>query len=228
VKRALIAPLLLATLSIFAADQSDPRFEKWMEISRKIFASHHLIANVRLAHIDREGAPLEARYDRYPNKAERVQWSDGATFARKKDKAWLESQDWGESGKPVEAEEVMLAEMVISYADLPLKSKGQSRDKSQGATVVRVIDQRTTKEGNEEIVFEQGREHPKEQLNYPKYTFFRFKGAAPEDVQLSNFSGPVYDADGNKVQLDVRYEYTVAVKMDDVKIVTPPPSATHP
>ena len=217
-KRALIALLLWATVSIFAADQNDPRFEKWMDISRRIFASRHLVANVRLAHIDREGAPLEARYDRYPNKAERVQWSDGATFARKKDKAWLESQDWGESGKSVEAEEAMLAEMVISYADLPLKSKGESRDKSQGAIVVRVVDQRKTKEGNEEIVFEQGREHQNEKLNYPKYTFFRFKGAAPDDVHLSAFSGPVYDTNGNKVQLDVRYDYTIETKIGDAYI----------
>ncbi len=59
-KRALIALLSLATLSIFAADQNDPRFEKWMDVSRKIFAGHHLIAYVKLAHIDRDESPLEA------------------------------------------------------------------------------------------------------------------------------------------------------------------------
>jgi hypothetical protein len=92
--------------------------------------------------------------------------------------------------------------------------------------MVRVVDQRTTKEGNEEIVFEQGREHPNANLNYPKYTFFRYKDAQPDDVFLSEFSGPVYDSGGGKVQLDVRYEFMIAVKMDNVKIITPPPSSS--
>jgi hypothetical protein len=216
---------------LFAGDQSDPRFEKWMESSSKIFASHHLIAYVRLAHIGRKGGELEFRYDRYPDKVERVQRPDGAALARKKDKKWVESDDWGETGEPVDPEVAKQTEVLVSYVDLPLKSKGESRDKSQGAVVVRVIDQRTTKEGNEEIVFEQGREH-QTQGNYPKFTFFRFKGAYPDDVALSEFSGPVYDSGGGKVQLDVRYDYMIAVKMDktNVNIITPTPSPSpaHP
>jgi hypothetical protein len=92
--------------------------------------------------------------------------------------------------------------------------------------VIRVIDQRKTKEGNEEIVFESGREHPKKGGVYPKYTFFRFKDATPDDVILSEFSGPIYTTGGDRVQLDVRYEHMIQVKMDEsnVKIITPPPS----
>jgi hypothetical protein len=82
--------------------------------------------------------------------------------------------------------------------------------------VVRVVDQRKTKEGDEEIVFEQGREHQNPDLNYPKYTFFRYKDADPDDVVLSEFSGPVYDSGGGKVQLDVRYDYMVSVKMEEI------------
>ncbi len=227
-KRTLVSIALSTASVLLAADQSDPRFEKWMESSRKIFASHHLIAYVRLAHIGRKGGELEFRYDRYPDGPERVQRPDGATLARKKGKKWIESDDWGESGEPVDESVAEQTDAIIGYVDLPLKSKGESRDKSQGAVVVRVSDQRTTKEGNEEIVFEQGREH-QTGINYPKFTFFRFKGAGPDDVTLSEFSGPVYDSGGAKVQLDVRYDYMISVKMDEtnLKIITPSPTPAH-
>ena len=192
----------------------------------KFFASHHLIAYVKLAHIDRKGPPFEFRYDRYPDGHERIQKPDGDALARKKDGKWRVSDDWGETGEAVDPSVAKQTEGMISYVDLPLKDKGESRDKSQGAVVVRVIDQRTTKEGNEEIVFERGRERQNANLNYPKYTFFRYKDAQPDDVFLSEFSGPIYDSGGGKVQLDVRYEYMIAVKMDktNVNIITPTPS----
>jgi hypothetical protein len=73
-----------------------------------------------------------------------------------------------------------------------------------------------------------GREHQNANLNYPNYTFFRYKDAQPDDVFLSEFSGPVYDSGGGKVQLNVRYEYMIAVKMDktNVNIITPTPSSS--
>jgi len=225
---ATVAILIAMTFLLSAADQVDPRFEKWRESSHQIFATHHLIAYVRLAHIDRKGAPFEFRYDRYPDGPERAQRPDGAALARKKGQKWLESDDWGETGDPVDPSVAKQTEGMISYVDLPLKDKGESRDKSQGAVVVRVIDQRKTKDGDEEIVFERGREHQNANLNYPKYTFFRYKDAQPDDVFLSEFSGPVYDSGGGKVQLDVRYEYMIAVKMDktNVNIITPTPSSS--
>jgi hypothetical protein len=228
VKRSVPALLLLAAMSIFAADQIDPRFEKWLEQSRKVFETHHLIAYIRLAHIDKKGPPFEFRYDRYPEGIERVQKPDGMALAHQKGKKWLVSDDWGETGEEVDPSVAKQTEGMINYVNIPLSNKHENRDKSQGGDVVRVIDQRTTKEGNEEVVFETGREHQKKDGNYPKYTFFRFKGAQPDDVTLSEFSGPVYDSGGGKVQVDVRYEFMISVKMDEnnVKIVTPPPSAS--
>ncbi|HJX98466.1 MAG TPA: hypothetical protein VJ281_06280 [Chthoniobacterales bacterium] len=225
-KRTLVGLLLLVTFSIFAADQSDPRLEKWLEQSRKVFQAHHLIAYVRLAHIDKKGPPFEFRYDRYPEGIERVQKPDGAALAHKKGKKWMVSDDWGETGEEVDPSVAKQTEAMIGYVDIPLSGKHESKDKSQGADVVRVVNQRKTDEGNEEIVFERGREHQKPDGNYPRLTFFRYKDAPPDDVILTNYSGPVYDVGGGKVQLDVRYEYMVAVKMDEsnVKIITPPPS----
>ena len=225
-RRILFPLLLLATLSIFAADQTDPRFEKWLEQSQKIFKTHHLIAYVRLAHIDKKGPPFEFRYDSYPDGPERVQRPDGAALARKKGGKWLVSDDWGETGEEVDPKVAKQTEGMIAYVDIPLSNKHESRDKSQGADVVRVIKQRTTKEGNEEIVFESGREHQKPSGNYPKYTFFRYKDAQPDDVFLSEYSGPVYDTGGGVVQVNVRYEFMIAVKMDETntKVIPPPPS----
>src|SRR5207245_10634183 len=111
---------------------------------------------------------------------------------------------------------------VMSRADVPFSAQGESSNKGQGAVVVTVVEQRKTEEEDEEIVFEQGREHEKPDLNYPDYTFFRYNDADPNDVVLSEFSGPVYDSGGGKVQLDVRYDYLVAVKME---AITPEPSA---
>ena len=224
--RAALLAFLLGSALLLAADQGDPRFEKWLDQSRKIFAANHLIAYVRLAHIDsKKGAPFEFRYDRYPDGLERVQNSAGVALAHKKGKKWLESHDWGETGDEVDPDVAKQTEGMINYVNIPLANKHKSKDMSQGAVVVRMVDQRTTKEGNEEIDFEQGREH-QTGVNYPKFTFFRFKDAKPDDVVLSQFSGPVYDAGGGRVQVNVRYEYMVAVKMDEtnVKVVTPPPS----
>jgi len=114
--------------------------------------------------------------------------------------------------------------VLAGYAVIPIQSKGDSRDKSQGATVVRLIDQRTDKEGDEELVFETGREH-QTNVNYPKYTFLRYKNADPDDAVLYKFSGPIYSQDGTKVQLDARYGYLIAVKMN-VNVVTPPPTSS--
>ena len=220
-RRILISFVLFTAFSLFGADQSDPRFEKWLNRSQNIYATHHMIAYVRLAHLDSKGGrsgEAEFRYDRYPDKIERITRND-VSFARRNGKQWIQSDDWGETGEPAEPEALKLIQAVISYADLPFRTKGESRDKSQGAIVVRMVDQRKTNEGNEEIVFEQGREQQKPDLNYPRYTFFRYKDADPDDVVLSEFSGPVYDSGGGRVQLDVRYDYLFAVKME------PAPSA---
>jgi hypothetical protein len=87
-----------------------------------------------------------------------------------------------------------------------------------------LIDQHTDEEGDEELVFEMGREH-QTNVNYPTYTFLRYKNADPDDVVLYKFSGPIYSQGGTKVQLNARYGYLIAVKMD-VNVVTPAPTSS--
>jgi len=212
--------ILLAAVSLLAADQSDPRFEKFMEQSRKVYEINHMVVDLRLSTYDNSIPPAECHYDRYPGKVERIRLPEGGTFARKAGGKWLASEDWGETGKPVKGDRVNMLNVFASYVDIPLKSKGEGHDKSQGATVVRLKDQHTTDEGDEELVFEMGREH-QANVNYPTYTFLRYKNAQPDDAVLYKFSGPIYSGDGNRVQLDARYGYLVAVKME---VVSPTPT----
>jgi hypothetical protein len=216
--------VLFTVISMCDAQQSDPRFEKLMDRSRQIFETNHMVVDLRLSSYDNKIPPAECHYDRYPGKVERIRLPDGATFARRQGGKWLESEDWGESGKPVKSARSNQLNIFAGYAVLPLKSKGESRDKSQGATVVRLIDQHTDKEGDEELLFEMGREH-QTNVNYPTYIFLRYKNAAPDDAVRYKFSGPIYSQGGTRVQLDARYGYLVAVKMN-VKVVTPPPAVS--
>lgn len=218
--------ILIAALSLLSADQTDPRFEKLMEQSRKVYETNHMVVDLRLATYDNSIPPAECHYDRYPGKVERIRLPKGGTFARKAGGKWLASEDWGETGKPVKGDRVNMLNVFASYVDIPLESKGEGHDKSQGATVVRLKEQHPTDEGDEELVFEMGREH-QTNVNYPTYTFLRYKNAQPDDAVLYKFSGPVYSGDGNRVQFDARYGYLVAVKIDNVNVVTPPPAAEN-
>src|SRR5438445_327344 len=100
----LLSLVLLAALSLSGAEQSDPRFEKFMDRSRKIFETNHMVVDLQLSSYDNKIPPAECHYDRYPGKVERIRLPDGGTFARKEGGKWLESEDWGESGKPVQSE----------------------------------------------------------------------------------------------------------------------------
>ena len=213
--------LLFSSSLAFSQEQNDPRFEKLMEQSRKVFENNHLVVDLRLSTYDDSLPPAECHYDRYSGKVERIKLAKGGTFARKQGGKWVQSEDWGETGKPAKADTVNMLNVFASYVDIPLKSKGESHDKSQGATIVRLKDQHPTDEGDEELVFEMGREH-QTNANYPTYTFLRYKNAQPDDAVLYKFSGPIYSGDGKRVQFDARYGYLVAVKMNVVNAPSVP------
>src|SRR2546430_15575365 len=113
----LLSLVLLAALSLSGAEQSDPRFEKFMDRSRKIFESNHMVVDLRLSSYDDKIPPAECHYDRYPGKVERIQFN-GGTFARKMGGKWLQSEDWGESGKPVKGERLNPLNVFVGYADI--------------------------------------------------------------------------------------------------------------
>jgi hypothetical protein len=217
--------LLLLAAFAYSQEQSDPRFEKLMEQSRTVYQNNHMVVDLRLSTLDDSLPPAECHYDRYAGKVERIKLSKGGTFARKQGGKWVQSEDWGETGKPAKADTVNMLNVFASYVDIPLKGKGESRDKSQGATIARLKDQHPTEEGDEELVFEMGREN-QTGSNYPTYTFLRYKNAQPDDAVLYKFSGPIYSGGGQKVQLDARYGYLVAVKMNVVEATPAPENST--
>lgn len=158
-----------------------------MENSRAAFAHNHMIAYVRLESLEGKPHSDECRYDRYPGKVERIQLPSGVSYARKKGKKWIESDDWGESGKPLTKKQVAQLNDWVAWVDVASRNeKPEIHDKSQGGIVVRLVDQTTTADGDEEFVFEQGREK-QTGVNYPRYTFLKYKNSA--DAILYKFSG---------------------------------------
>src|SRR5438046_9866925 len=157
---------LLAALSRCGAEETEVRVEKCMHRSRKIFQTNQMVIHLQLPSYDNKIPPAECHYDRYPGKVERIRLPDGGTFARKQGGKWLESEDWGESGKSAKSARSNQLNVFAGYAVIPLKSKGDSRDTRQAATVVRLVDQHTGNEGDEELVFEMGRAHQTD-VNYP-------------------------------------------------------------
>ena len=144
-----ISILVAAASPLLATEQDDPRFAQWMENSREAFARNHLIADVKLESLEGKPHSEECRYDRYPGKVERIQLPSGLSYARKNGKKWIESDDWGESGKPVKKEEIAQLDNWVAWANVPLrKETPETRDKSQGASVVRLVDQTTTPDGD--------------------------------------------------------------------------------
>ncbi|PYL44237.1 MAG: hypothetical protein DMF42_01785 [Verrucomicrobia bacterium] len=55
----LLSLVLLAALSLSGAEQSDPRFEKFMDRSRKIFETNHMVVDLQLSSYDNKIPPAE-------------------------------------------------------------------------------------------------------------------------------------------------------------------------
>src|SRR5437016_13920759 len=91
---AFVLPILRAQDAKFAADN--------LTYSRDFYSKVNLYAIATLS-LGSAGT-AEFKYDRYPNGGpERIQCDDGE-LARKNGKTWLKSSDWGETGKPVDAQ----------------------------------------------------------------------------------------------------------------------------
>src|SRR5439155_18493088 len=97
-----------------------------IEFSRDFYSGVHFSAIA-------ESAPSFG-YQRYPNNGpERIQCDQG-TFARKQHgKPWLKSQDWGETGRPVDKQTarkldawVKLVEAALSFARTAVKLADKS------------------------------------------------------------------------------------------------------
>src|SRR6266581_1512490 len=175
--------LLVATLRAqdakFATDN--------LKYSRDFYSKVHFVAIANLS-LGSAGT-AEFKYDRYPNGGpERIQCGDDE-FARKNGKTWLKSNDWGETGKPVDAQTAKRLNNWIGLIEARLNGEPASKDPSEGATVMKFVGKEDQGE-REEFVFEESKEEPKAS-SYPRISFGRFKNDKSDHVLLSEFSGPM-------------------------------------
>src|SRR5438034_386911 len=197
----------------FAADN--------LKYSRDCYAKVHpvAIANLSLG----SARTAEFKYDRYPNGGpERIQGGDGE-FARKNGKTWLKSNDWGDTGKPVDAQTAKRLNNWVSLIEARLNGEPASKDPSEGATVLKFIGKEDQGE-REEFVFEESKEKPKAK-SYPRISFGRFKNAQDQQVLLSEFSGPMR-LGARDATVKISFSHLIAVNIQDVTEKSPSPASS--
>src|SRR6266496_4061041 len=134
-----------------------------LKYSRDFYSKVHFVAIADLS-LGSAGT-AEFKYDRYPNGGpERIQCNDGE-FARKDGKTWLKSSDWGQTGKPVDAQTSKRLNNWVGLIEARLNGEPASKDPSEGATVMKFIGKEDQGE-REEFVFEESKEKPKSK-SYP-------------------------------------------------------------
>src|SRR6266478_4286744 len=190
----------------FAADS--------LKYSRDFYSKVHFVA---IANLDfGAGGTVQFKYDRYPNSGpERIQADDGE-FARKNGKTWLKSNDWGETGKPVDAQTSKRLNNWVGLIEARLNGEPASNDPSEGATVLKFIGKEDQGE-REEFVFEESKEKPKSK-SYPHVSFGRYKNDKEGPVLLSEFSGPMR-LGGHEAQVKISFSHLVAVNVQETRMV---------
>ncbi len=96
-----------------------------LKYSRDFYSKVHFVA---IANLDFGAAgTAQFKYDRYPNGGpERIQTGD-SEFARKDGKTWLKSNDWGETGKLVDAQTAKRLNNWIGLIDARLNGEPASK-----------------------------------------------------------------------------------------------------
>src|SRR5205809_4558337 len=135
-------------------------------------------------------------------------------------KTWLKSNDWGETGKPVDAQTSKRLNNWVGLIQARLNEAPASNDRSEGATVMKFIGKEDQGE-REEFVFEESKEKRKSK-SYPHVSFGRYKSDKEGPVLLSEFSGPMR-LGGHEAQVKISFSHLVAVNIQDVTEKSPPP-----
>jgi len=160
-------------------------FQKALQYTRGIIEKQHMICLVDIEPLD-GGKETSFRYDHYPE-VERVQMKNGVTYARKKDKQWLKSEDWAETGSKVSSDKSDELDSLIQYPFVALSDKRSTKDSSQGAVVVRLT-KREPDQDTERLYYEVGREK-QTGFGYPQFVFRRY-AKEPDEKRFSR-AGPV-------------------------------------
>ena len=180
-----------------------------MKYSREVYSKVHMVAIAKLTF---EAPPAaEFKYDRYPNGgAERIQSGEGKDFARKDGKTWLVSDDWGETGEPVDAQTAQRLNNWLSVIN----------DRLNSETPLKFVKTQDAGE-RDEYVFEEtkGKGHG------GRFIFGKYKNATNDKPPiLSEFSGPM-QLGRHEATVNIRFSYLISVKINDVNEANPSPTA---
>ena len=187
-----------------------------LNFSRAAFTHNHLVVRVELR-VERNKY-VHYQYDRYPDLV-RIKMDDGVTYAKPKAKAWLKSEDWGETGTKAEAGKVLELDADAKMAELPLQ-ESKSLDPTQGGTVWKLVS-RTKKEINEYFTYEKSRERPRAGGVYSRYTFVKFKGDSDGKLLLSHYSGQLR-ADARLIPMEAQFDLLIQLPPGSVKFERAP------
>jgi hypothetical protein len=200
---------VLAAGPLCAADAET--FAKSLKYTQEVVAKHHLIALVEISPLEKK-KPTEFRYDRYPT-VERLQ-INGATYARKKDKAWLKSEDWGETGTKLKAAKIQELDALVSFADAPLSNRIIAKDKAQGGTVIEFI--KREQEGDSEHLFYEMRRENSTNVFYPQFVFRPWKAGNDEESLLIGYAGLMRSGE-EQAKVNINYQYMFLVNLVEKK-----------
>jgi tetratricopeptide (TPR) repeat protein len=195
-----VIALLISSAPILRCQDAKSGAEA-LKYSRDTYSKIHMVA---IATLTFDAPPAaEFKYDRYPNGGpERIQSGDGEEYARKDGKTWLKSNDWGETGKPVDAQIAKRLNNWVSLIDSRLSSQAPLKfvaNKDAGDQA--------------ESVFE---EQNKDKGEAPRFVFDKPKNDKSEHPPLlSESSGPM-KLGGHDATVDIKFSYLIAVQIQDV------------
>jgi hypothetical protein len=220
--KAIEPPATTAALPEHDSGKPGPEFAAdSLRYSRDFYSKVHFVAIAKLDF--GPGGTAEFKYDRYPNGGpERIQTGEGE-FARKDGKTWLRSNDWGETGKPVDAQTTKRLNNWVGLINARLNGEPVSNDSSEGATVMKFLG-KEDKDEREEFLFEESKEKLKAS-SYPHISFGRHKNAKGEQVLLSHFSGPMR-LGGREAKVDIDFSHLVSVKIQETEHESPSPTSS--
>jgi tetratricopeptide (TPR) repeat protein len=171
-----------------------------LKYSRDTYSKIHMVA---IATLTFEAPPAaEFKYDRYPNGGpERIQSGDNEEYARKDGKTWLKSNDWGETGKPVDAQTAKRLNNWVSVIDSRLSSQALKfvANKDAGERAESVFEEETKGKGEA-----------------PRFVFSKYKNDKEgHPPLLSEFSGAM-KLGNHEASVKISFSYLVSVQIQDV------------
>ena len=165
--------------------------------SRDSCSKVHMVA---IANIEFPSGSVEFQYDRYPNGGpERIKSGEGADFARKDGKTWLKSNDWGETGKPVDSQ---VAKRLNNWVGLI-----ESRLNEESASMKFL--KKEAEGDREELIYETS---DKKTGPHAQVSFGRFKNAPADQVLLSHYSGTMH-LGVQDAKVDINFSHLVSVNI---------------